>query len=29
MVACYLGTDTFAVSASNIVEQKVSKKGHD
>ena len=29
MVACYLGTGTFAASASNIVEQKVSKKGQD
>lgn len=29
MVACYLGTDTFAGSESNVVEQRVSKKGEE
>jgi Bacterial Ig-like domain (group 3) len=29
MVACYPGTDTYAPSESNVVEQKVSRKGHD
>ncbi len=29
MLACYEGTDVFASSESNVVPQKVSKKGHD
>ena len=29
MIACYLGNTTFAPSASDVLEQRVSKKGHD